>query len=117
MPQNSWSKFRRLLGKFRRQVTLENALAQRNSAVRALGQTERQFQILVESIADYAFYMLDAKGHITTWNSGAQRIKGYSAEEILGQHFSRFFTENDRQTGLPQQILESAVRDGRFESE
>jgi PAS domain S-box-containing protein len=61
--------------------------------------------------------MLDPTGHITNWNSGAQRIKGYSAEEIVGSHFSRFYTDEDRASGLPEFGLETARREGRFEKE
>jgi PAS domain S-box-containing protein len=117
MSANSWEKFRRFLGKGQHQRTLGIALDRREAADRALDLSEQQFRILVESVTDYAIYMLDANGHVTSWNTGAQRIKGYSADEILGQHFSRFYTENDRRNGLPQRALETAVRDGRWEGE
>ena len=61
--------------------------------------------------------MLDPEGHVTNWNAGAERIKGYLADEIVGQHFSRFYTEEDRAAGLPQHALETAAREGRFERE
>jgi PAS domain S-box-containing protein len=112
---NSWGKFRRFLG--RHQQALGVALERTEAADRALDLSERQFRILVESVTDYAIYMLDANGHVTSWNTGAQRIKGYSADEILGQHFSRFYPENDRRNGVPQRALETAVRDGRWEGE
>lgn len=66
---------------------------------------------------DYAIYLLDADGNIATWNTGAQRFKGYSAEEIIGRHFSIFYTEEDRAIGLPGRALVTAAEDGRFESE
>lgn len=75
------------------------------------------FQILVEAVIDYALYMLDREGRIVTWNIGAERFKGYSSGEIIGEHFSRFFVEEDREAGLPARALETAAREGRFESE
>ena len=80
-------------------------------------ETEQRFRLLVESVVDYAIFMLDAEGYITSWNAGAQRIKGYRAEEIIGQHFSRFYTEEDQRNGVPQRVLQSAARLGKFEGE
>src|SRR5262245_51154063 len=79
--------------------------------------TDARFELLVEAVADYAIYMLDPEGFVTTWNSGAERIKGYQAIEIIGQHFSRFFSPEDRATGLPERILETARCCGRHEAE
>jgi PAS domain S-box-containing protein len=76
-----------------------------------------RFRLLVDSITDYAIYMLDTEGVVRTWNVGAERIKGYKASEIVGRHFSEFYTEEDRAQGLPQRALDVAARDGRFESE
>jgi PAS domain S-box-containing protein len=76
-----------------------------------------QFRLLVEGVTDYAIYMLDPGGHVASWNAGAERIKGYAASEILGAHFSRFYTEEDRNAGAPQRALETAIREGRFEKE
>jgi PAS domain S-box-containing protein len=81
-----------------------------------LAQAER-FQLLVESVKDYAIYLLDADGRVATWNLGAQRFKGYAAEEIVGQHFSVFYTDEDRAAGLPARALATAVSEGRFEAE
>jgi PAS domain S-box-containing protein len=117
MSANSWEKFRRFLGKGQHQRTLGIALDRREAADRALDLSEQQFRILVESVTDYAIYMLDANGHVTSWNLGAQRIKGYSAEEILGQPFSRFYTEADHRNGRPQRALETALREGKYEGE
>ena len=78
---------------------------------------EEPFKLLVQSIVDYAIYMLDPKGCVTSWNAGAERIKGYAAEEILGQHFSAFYTEEDRKAGVPKQALETARREGKYEAE
>src|SRR5918998_948312 len=78
---------------------------------------EGRFRLLVQAITDYAIYMLDPTGVVTSWNPGAQRFKQYKASEILGQHFSRFYTEEDRQAGIPKLVLETAAREGRFEKE
>jgi PAS domain S-box-containing protein len=83
----------------------------------ALRQSEEQFQLLMRGVVDYAIYMLDRNGHVTTWNAGAERIKGYSRDEILGSHFSRFYTERDREAGVPTYALQTALREGRYERE
>ncbi len=80
------------------------------------GEADR-FRLLVDTITDYAIYMLDPDGRIVSWNAGARRIKGYSSEDIIGEHFSRFYTEEDRLAGEPQRGLDIAIRDGRFEKE
>ena len=79
--------------------------------------TSEPFKLLVQSIFDYAIFMLDPKGFVTSWNAGAERIKGYQTEQIVGQHFSKFYTEEDRAAGMPQRVLETAKREGRFEGE
>src|SRR6478736_362225 len=84
---------------------------------RDLFESERNFRLLVEGVADYALYMLDPTGIITSWNIGGQRIKGYSPEEIVGQHFSRFYTEPDRANGKPLRALSIAREQGRYEEE
>src|ERR1044072_2837289 len=66
--------------------------------------TSDPFKLLVQSIVDYAIYMLDPKGFVTSWNAGAERIKGFQTEEIVGQHFSKFYTEEDREAGLPKKV-------------
>jgi len=78
---------------------------------------DQRFQLLVGSVTDYALYMLEPDGTIASWNPGARRFKGYEADEVVGRHFSRFFTAEDRAAGLPQKALETAARDGRFEAE
>jgi PAS domain S-box-containing protein len=83
----------------------------------SLRDSERQFRLLVAGVTDYAIYMLDTSGMITTWNTGAERIKGYSAEEVIGRHFSMFYTEEDRAAGMPERVLATAAREGRFEAE
>jgi PAS domain S-box-containing protein len=84
---------------------------------RDLFESERNFRLLVEGVADYALFMLDPSGTITSWNIGAQRIKGYSPQEILGQHFCRFYPESDRANGKPQRALKIAEEHGRYEEE
>src|SRR3984885_9702478 len=84
---------------------------------RHLFETERNFRLLVEGITDYAIYMLDPQGRVANWNSGAERIKGYTAGEIVGQHFSRFYTPEDRAQNLPQRALEIALREEHFLTE
>jgi PAS domain S-box-containing protein len=79
--------------------------------------TNDPFKLLVQSIVDYAIYLLDPKGFVTSWNAGAERIKGFQTEEIVGQHFSKFYTEEDQKAGLPQKVLETARREGKFEGE
>lgn len=80
-------------------------------------ESERRFRLLVQGVSEYAIYMLDPDGRVTNWNAGAARIKGYAAEEIVGEHFSRFYAPEDFEAGLPSKALETARRDGRFEAE
>ncbi len=80
-------------------------------------RSEQQFRLLVDGVIDYAIYMMNPKGYIQSWNSGAERIKGYTADEIIGQHFSRFYTDEDRNAGIPARALEIAERDGKYEAE
>jgi PAS domain S-box-containing protein len=82
-----------------------------------LKESEHSFRLLVESVIDYAIFMLDTTGCVSNWNAGAERIKGYSRTEIIGQHFSRFYTEEDRLAGLPERVLSTARSQGRFEQE
>jgi PAS domain S-box-containing protein len=92
-------------------------LSERKAAEEELKRSEERFRLLVQGVTDYAIYMLDPEGKVTNWNVGAERIKGYLADEIVGQHFSRFYTDEDRASGLPQIALETAARVGRFERE
>ena len=80
-------------------------------------RAEGRFQHLVEGVTDYALYMVDPSGIVSNWNTGAERIKGYLASEIVGQHFERFYTDEDRAAGAPARALETAIRKGGFESE
>ena len=78
---------------------------------------EGRYRLLIEAVTDYAIFMLNASGIVTSWNPGAERLKGYLATEIIGQHFSRFYTPEDQETGLPARALETASREGKFEAE
>jgi len=80
-------------------------------------RVDEPFRLLVQSIVDYAIYMLDPSGKVTSWNAGAERIKGFQADEIVGKHFSTFYTEEDRKAGVPQKVLDTAAREGKFSGE
>jgi PAS domain S-box-containing protein len=84
---------------------------------KALRESEQRFRLLVEAVQDYAIFMLDEEGRVKSWNLGAERLKGYTASEIVGQHFSRFYPQEDIQVGKPYWELEIARRDGRVEDE
>jgi PAS domain S-box-containing protein len=83
----------------------------------AVLESERRFRLLVQGVTDYAIFMLSPEGRVTNWNSGAQRIKGYSADQIIGSHFSRFYTPEDIEAGVPRRALLTAAEEGRFEAE
>ncbi len=92
-------------------------ITQRKWTETALRRSEEQFRLLVEGARDYAIIMLDPNGNVATWNPGAERIKGYRADEILGKHFSKFYPHESLERGKPQHELEVAVAEGRFEDE
>ncbi|HEX7808840.1 MAG TPA: PAS domain S-box protein [Thermoanaerobaculia bacterium] len=92
-------------------------LTTRREAEEQLRESEEIFRLLVSSVQEYAIFLLDPTGHISTWNAGAQRIKGYTAKEIIGQHFSKFYPEQDIRDGKPERELEIAMRDGSVEDE
>jgi len=98
-------------------VKITRDMTERREAQRKLLETETRFRQLVQSVVDYAIFHLDANGVIATWNVGAERIKGYTPGEIIGSHFSRFYTEEDRARGLPERALATARLEGRFEAE
>jgi len=89
---------------------------QRAAQLAAL-ESERRFRLLVEGVTDYAIFMLSPEGYVTNWNAGAERIKGYTAAEIVGQHFSRFYTPEDADADMPSKTLDTARREGRYEAE
>jgi PAS domain S-box-containing protein len=92
-------------------------LTARRAAELALHQSEQRFHHLVDSVIDYAIFILDPTGHVATWNAGARRLKGYELSEILGQYFAVFYTPEDRAVGRPERNLEEARRVGRVEDE
>jgi PAS domain S-box-containing protein len=92
-------------------------VTERQLAQMELLESERRFRRLVESVVDYAIFQLDTGGHVATWNAGAERIKGYTPQEIIGQHFSRFYSEEDRAADVPANALQTAAIEGRFSAE
>jgi PAS domain S-box-containing protein len=100
---------------------LEETVSDRTKELQTTRQqletVERSFELLVNSVTDCAIFMLDPTGRVVSWNNGAQRIKGYEAKEIIGQHFSRFYTDEDQSANLPRVSLAAAARDGRVEKE
>jgi PAS domain S-box-containing protein len=92
-------------------------LTERRRAEQSLRRSEEQFRLLVQGVTDYAIYLLDPAGRVISWNPGAQRIKGYRPEEIIGRHFSEFYTPEDRAAEAPAVALARALAEGRFEKE
>src|SRR2546430_13770333 len=84
---------------------------------RALRERDQRFRLIVEGAKEYALLMLDPEGRVVSWNAGAERLKGYHAEEIMGQHFSRFYPPEDVQAGKPERALQQAVAEGQWEDE
>ena len=95
-----------------RRAELERQLVRK-----ATQESEQRFQMLVQGVTDYAIYMIDPQGNVTNWNAGAARIKGYTANEIVGRHFSQFYTPEERQANLPARALETAATRGKYEAE
>ncbi|HET6234591.1 MAG TPA: PAS domain S-box protein [Acetobacteraceae bacterium] len=101
--------------------TLEQRVNERAQQLKAsfdqLRESEHRFRLLVEAVTDYAIFMLDPEGYVVNWNPGAERLKGYTDNEIVGQHFSCFYPEEDRQSGVPELVLNTAASKGKFEAE
>lgn len=108
-----WAKDGTLIGF----AKITRDLTERRAAAETLRQSEEQFRLLVQSVTDYAIYRLDPQGHVASWNSGAERIKGYTPADIIGSHFSRFYTEEDRLAGEPERALTISQEQGRFAAE
>ncbi|WP_309139470.1 PAS domain S-box protein [Siccirubricoccus sp. G192] len=107
----------RLDGRLAGFAKITRDMTEQRQAQLAATESERRFRLLVQGVTDYAIYMLDPEGQVANWNAGAERIKGYTASEIVGQHFSRFYTPEDLDAGLPWKALETARREGRYEAE
>jgi len=108
-----WAKDGTLIGF----AKITRDLTERRAAAESLRQSEEQFRLLVQSVTDYAIYRLDPEGNVASWNSGAERIKGYTPAEAIGTHFSRFYTEEDRLAGEPERAMSIAREQGRFAAE
>lgn len=122
------NRFRAVDGTYHRvewHTTLEDGLVyaygrditERRQVEEALTSSQEHFRHLVQGVTDYAIYMIDLEGHVSSWNEGARRIKGYEPDEIIGEHFSRFYTDEDRERGEPVRALETARTEGRFLAE
>jgi PAS domain S-box-containing protein len=99
-------------------LVLSAALGERGKAAESrLSESEERFQLMVRNVSDYAIYMVDPDGRVATWNAGAEHIKGYRMEEVLGTHFSRFYTDEDALKGKPQDLLARAAAEGRYQDE
>ena len=92
-------------------------MTEQRQAQEALLEAERSFRLLVQGVTDYAIFMLDPEGRVASWNAGAQRIKGYTPDEIVGEHFSRFYTPEEIEAGVPKHALETSRKEGRYEAE
>src|SRR6185295_8480966 len=97
--------------------TLQAELAERRRKEETLRQSEERFRVLVDGVKDYAIFMLDPNGRIVSWSTAAEQIKGYTAGEIIGVHFSRFYTPEDLAQDLPERDIKEAREKGRFEDE
>jgi PAS domain S-box-containing protein len=113
-PAGELNGFSRVLHDLTKHKRAEEELRAGN---KALAESEQMFRLIIESVTDYAVYMLDPQGRVVTWNTGAERRKGYKKSEVLGKHFSIFFMREAVEAGVPEEELRAAVRDGRFETQ
>jgi len=104
-------------GEVRGFAKITRDLSERRRQEELLRQSEARFRLLIEAVEDYAIFMLDTQGRVASWNAGAERIKGYGADEIIGEHFRVFYTEEARNRGWPEEELRRAREEGRFEDE
>ncbi len=116
IPDESYSELTSEEERLRSVVRLQQRMQVLLTEIESRRKAE-QFRLFVEAVSDYAIFMLDPEGRVTTWNTGAERIKGYKASEIIGQHFSCFYPEQDIRAGKPNRELEAAVQHGRLEDE
>jgi PAS domain S-box-containing protein len=93
-------------------AVVSNQATKRKGAEAKVRQSDEIFRLLVESVQDYAIFLLDTQGNVNSWNTGAERLKGYKAEEIIGQHFSRFYPQEARESHWPERELEIAAKEG-----
>jgi PAS domain S-box-containing protein len=98
-------------------LRLKRQIAEREAAENSAKESEERFRLLVDGVKDYGIFMLDPDGYVVSWNHGAERLHGYAADEIIGKHYSKFFSEEDIRTGVPAGELSIAQREGRFEDE
>ena len=116
VPDNSYSELTSEEERMRNVVRLQQQMQVLLTEVESR-RREEQFRLFVEAVPDYAIFMMNPEGHVTTWNAGAERIRGYKSAEILGQHYSRFFLEEDVQSGKPQKLLDRAAQEGHAQDE
>ena len=98
-------------------ATISRDISARKHAEQVLRESEERFRLMVEGVKDYAIYLLDSEGRVTSWNAGAERLKGYTEEEVLGQHYSKFYTPEELALSKPQEHLDLAAAAGRVETQ